>query len=292
MSVGDPSVGKALPPTNAAMRDVWDGEVGRFWVDETERYERMNHGFGERLIARAAPLIGERFLDIGCGHGGRTLDLAEAVGDSGRVVGVDLSRPMLAVAERRAADRGLRQASFRHADAQTDDLGAMQYDGIVSQFGVMFFADPAAAFANLRRALVDGGRLVFTCWQDLALQERTMVPVAAALEHIPLPDFDETSWSYAAFSLADRARTQELLETAGFSAIWIEPVVVPEYQGRDVPDVVAFMQRTELAQVLFSRADPEQAARGWDAISTALEAHASADGVHLDGAAWLVEAKS
>ena len=154
---------------NAGMREVWDGEVGRFWVEETDRYERMNSGFGERLIAAAAPRAGERFLDVGCGHGGRTLDIAEVVGDTGDVLGLDISRPMLAVAESRASVRGLRQVSFRHADAQTDDLGVQQFDGIVSQFGVMFFADPGAAFTNLQRALVDGGRFLFTCWQDLGV---------------------------------------------------------------------------------------------------------------------------
>ncbi len=278
--------------SNALMREVWDGEVGRFWVEETDRYEQMNAGFGVRLLGAASAQSGERFLDIGCGHGARTLDIASAVGPEGRVVGVDISGPMLEVARSRAAHRGLTQAMFRQADAQADSLGAAQFDGIVSQFGVMFFADPRAAFANLRAALRDGGRLVFTCWQDLGRQQRIMVPVTAALEHIPLPDFDETSWSHAAFSLADPDRIQSLLTTAGFANIVIEPLQLPEYQGRDVDDVVAFSQRTELAEVLFSQANPEQTARGWDAIAKALEPHATTEGVFLDGAAWLVRAEA
>jgi hypothetical protein len=114
---------------------------------------------------------------------------------------------------------------------------------------------------------------------------------AAALEHVPVPEFDDTAWSHAAFSLADPDRTRRLLDPAGFGAISIEPVVAPEYQGRDVADVASFMQRTELAQILFSRANSDQAAHAWEAISPALQPYASEEGVYLDGAAWLVEAK-
>lgn len=277
---------------NADMREVWNGEVGRFWVEETDRYERMNSGFGEHLLAAVAPRAGERFLDVGCGHGGRSLDLAEAVGRNGRVVGVDVSGPMLEVAQRRAVARALEQVRFRRADAQVADLGTAEFDGVVSQFGVMFFADPVAAFANLRRALVDGGRLAFACWQEVGRQERIMAPVMAALEHVPAPEFDESSWSHAAFSLAEPGRTRDLLEAAGFASVSVEPIVAPEHQGSDVADVVAFMRRTELAEILFSRAAPEQAARGWDAISNALQKHTTAEGVYLDGAAWLVQAEA
>lgn len=199
---------------------------------------------------------------------------------------------MLEVARSRATDRALTQVTFRKADAQTDSLGTAQFDGVVSQFGVMFFADPQAAFTNFRAALRDGGRLVFTCWQDIGRQQRIMVPVTAALEHVPLPEFDEASWSNAAFSLADPDRIQSLLMAAGFTEVVLEPLQLPEYQGRDVDDVVAFSQRTEFAEVLFSQADPEQTARGWDAIAKALEPHATAGGVYLDGAAWLVQAEA
>lgn len=276
---------------NATMRDVWDGDVGRFWVEETDRYEKMNAGFGERLLHAAAPRPGEQFLDIGCGHGARTLDIAAGVGPEGRVVGVDISGPMLEVARSRASARGASEVTFRHADAQTDDLGTAQFDGVVSQFGVMFFADPLAAFVNLRAALRDRGRFVFTCWQDLSRQQRIMVPVTAALEHVPLPEFDENSWSQAAFSLADPDRTRSLLAAAGFADVVIAPLELAEYQGRDVDDVVAFSRRTELAEVLFSQADAEQTARGWTAIAEALEPHSTPEGVYLDGAAWLVQAE-
>ena len=204
-------------------------------------------------------------------------------------MGVDISGPMLEVAEQRA--HSLRQVQFARADAQTQDLGAGAYDGVISQFGVMFFADPGIAFANLQRALVDGGRLAFTCWQELGLQERIMVPVTAALEYVPLPDFDETSWSHAAFSLSEPGQIRALLEAAGFDEISVDEMVFPEYQGEDVADVVAFMQRTELGQILFSRADATQATQGWDAVTKALSAYATTDGVHLDGAAWLVQAR-
>jgi SAM-dependent methyltransferase len=275
---------------NAKMIEVWDGEVGRFWVAEQERYARMHAGFTKQLLAVAGPQPGERVLEVGCGFGNFALDLGRATGPSGAVLGVDVSGPMLEVAAARARD--LPQVAFLRADAQHADLSPSALDAVISQFGVMFFADHAEAFRNISKALRPGGRLVFTCWQDMAKQPRLMIPVVAALEHIPPPEFDESFWGLAAFSLADPATIEGLLSGAGFTDVSIEPVVAAEYQGANVADTISFMRQSDFGQVLFASADPASAARGWDAVATALAEHQAPDGVYLDGAAWLVTARA
>ena len=274
---------------NVKMIEVWDGDVGRFWVAEQERYARMNAGFTQHLLDAASPEPGEQVLEVGCGFGTLALELASATGPTGAVLGVDVSGPMLGVAVARSAH--VRHLEFRQADAQHADLGRAAYDAVISQFGVMFFADPAEAFRNIRTALRPGGRLAFTCWQDMANQPRLMVPLAAALEHISPPEFDENFWGLSAFSLADSATIAELLVRAGFTDVGIEPVVAAEYQGASVADTISFMRQSDFGQVLFAAADPSAAARGWDAVATALTEHQKSDGVYLDGAAWLVTAR-
>ncbi|WP_161962263.1 class I SAM-dependent methyltransferase [Nocardioides speluncae] len=274
---------------NAGMVQVWDGQVGRDWVAEQDRYARMNAGFTEMLLAAAAVQPGERVLEVGCGFGAVAYRLGELAGPAGEVVGVDVSGPMLEVAAERAAD--LAQVSFRHDDAQEGDLGEASYALAVSQFGVMFFADPAKAIGNIVSALRPGGRLAFTCWQDMSLQPRIVVPAAAALTHIPVPEMDQDFWGLKAFSLADPQAIEDLLGHAGLADIRIEPATSPEYLGSDVADTVEFMRRTEFGQLLFADVDNQTAERGWDAVATALTDHQTSDGVYLDGAAWLVTAR-
>jgi len=198
---------------------------------------------------------------------------------------------MLEVAERRAVELGLDNARFIRADVQsTEGLGFEEFDLALSQFGVMFFADPDAAFTNLCTALHPGGRLVFTCWQDLTHQQHLMVPLTAALEHVPTPEFTADTWSYAAFSLADPRRTRALLTNAGFADIEVQPTVAPMYQGADLNDALQFLRRGEFGDAVFGDAGPAATTRGWEAVATALAPYAREDGVFLDGAAWLVTA--
>ena len=121
---------------------------------------------GEAAIARLHPDPGEHVLDIGCGTGTTTLELARLVGNSGQVTGVDVSAPMLDEARRRAADAGLANVSFVVADAGVHQFEPRHFDAAFSRMGIMFFAEAAAGFTNLRRALRPGGRLTFVCWRS------------------------------------------------------------------------------------------------------------------------------
>ena len=148
---------------NAAMADYWSGVGGERWLANEAALERQLDHVTDELLAAAAPQMGERVLEVGCGTGGLALRLAEAVGPAGRVLAVDISEPLLGRARARAPG-----VEFRLADAQSAGLPEAAHDVAVSRFGVMFFDDPAAAFGNVRRSLRPGGRLCFVCWAPVA----------------------------------------------------------------------------------------------------------------------------
>jgi SAM-dependent methyltransferase len=275
---------------NAAQLAHWSGAGGEQWVAEAARYDRMNRRFGERIVSAVAARAGEHVLDVGCGNGALALAVAPQVAPAGDVVGLDLSRPMLAEARRRADAAGLGNTRFDHGDAQVHPVPEAAFDVVMSRFGVMFFADPAAAFANLAHALRPGGRLVFGCWQSMFDNAWVMVPAIAALEHVPPPALDETG-DHGAFSLADLDATTALLSGAGLADITVAEMRAPMWMGSSIDDTVAFMQTTEFADTLFADLAPAVAAAGWNAVAQALEDHVTGDGVELDGAAWLVTAR-
>lgn len=276
--------------TSTTLED-WDGADGERWAAEAERYDRMTRRFADAIVNAVAARPGERLLDVGCGNGALTLALAEPVAPDGTITGLDISSPMLAVAERRARQRGLTNTSFLHADAQAADLEPGSFDAVVSRFGVMFFNDPVAAFTNLANALRPGGRLVFTCWRDLLANDWIMVPAAAALEHVPLPELGDEG-GRGPFSFAEPDRVRSILDAAGFTDIDLRPLDLPVTLGTDVDDAIDFMRHGEMAQILFTDAEQEAVDRAWDAIRHVLTTADTGDVVDLNASAWLIHATS
>ena len=275
---------------NTAQIENWDGAGGEHWVAEAARYDRMNERFAERIIDALAPKAGERVLDIGCGNGALALAIASLVAPDGGVVGLDISGPMLANARRRADATGAVNISFEKGDAQIHPITEQSFDAVVSRFGVMFFEDPIAAFTNLHRALKPGGRLAFTCWQDLFNNEWIMVPAGAALQHVPMPDFGEPGGP-GPFSFADADRLRTVLTAAGFAEIELEEVVRPMMIGHSVDDALQFLKNSDMGDVLFTGVDDDTAVRAWAAVRDALAARATTDGVVLNGTVWLATAR-
>ena len=275
---------------NASQIESWDGPGGQHWVAEAERYDRMTRSFGERIIEAAAPGPGEQVLDVGCGNGAVALAVSALVAPGGSVMGLDVSGPMLAYARRRAEQARIASVSFRQGDAQVYPLPRAGFDAVVSRFGVMFFDDPVAAFANIGRALRPGGRIAFTCWRDLIVNDWLMVPAGAALQYVPMPDLGQPG-APGPFSLADPERVHQVLRDAAFAQIALEEITRPMPMGSSADDVLAFMRGTEMAHVLMTGVDSGTAERAWVAVKAALQAHAEPAGITLAGTAWLVTAR-
>ncbi|MBA2624981.1 MAG: methyltransferase domain-containing protein [Acidimicrobiia bacterium] len=264
----------------------WDGSGGQHWAAEQERYDRMLQPFGERVVTALAPAPGERVLDVGCGSGAITRAVAQRVGPGGEAVGVDLSGPMLERARASAAEAGLANARFEQGDAQTLDVGA-GFDAFTSRFGVMFFDDPAAAFAKLAGALRPGGRAAFACWRELPANEWLMVPAAAILQHVAPPDGGRPGGP-GPFALADSDRVRTLLDGAGLGAVALEAFDEPAWMGDSVEDTLEFLQHTEMSRTLLGEVDDDLAALAWGAVADVLETRVGPDGIVLSGSAWLV----
>ena len=161
---------------NAAQRDYWNTIAGPRWVGLEGFVERRVRAVNDLLLARSRVAAGEKVLEIGCGTGAFTVPIAEAVGERGEVLAADISSAMLAEARRRLAETGLRNVTLVEADAQTSEFASAHFDLVTSRFGVMFFADPAAAFANLLHSGRSEGRLCFACWASLEDNRHWLIP--------------------------------------------------------------------------------------------------------------------
>jgi len=211
----------AVHERNADQAAYWNGAGGRHWTARQAMQDALLAPVSERLIAAAQVKPGERAIDIGCGCGGTTLEIAAITGEAGRALGLDLSEPMIARARERAA-QAKSPAKFLVADATVHDVSAERADLLTSRFGVMFFADPALSFANMRRALKPGGRLAFVCWREARLNPWMTVPLRAATRHAPrLPELGPED--PGPLSFADEARVRRILSAAGFTDIALAP---------------------------------------------------------------------
>src|SRR6266511_1398363 len=255
----------------------WNGPEANHWLVHEHRYERMGASFTRLVLDAAAVARTDRVLDIGCGTGSTTCTAARAA-DDGQALGVDIARPLLQRAKQRARHDGLTNVRFEHGDAQTHHLAPQGFDVAISRFGVMFFSDPTAAFANIARGLRPGGRIAFVCWQPMANNEWITVLSAAATQHIPLPPPREPG-SPGPFSLVAGQQLAAVLDAAGLVNVAIQPVVESLWLGRDVADTVEFFQASGFGQRLLQDADPATRTRVMAAVQTALEPHLTSDGV-------------
>lgn len=278
------------PATPAAVDQaaLWNGPAGHAWVDAQDTLDRMFQGF-ETLIADAGQQgRGAHVLDVGCGTGATTLAVARQVGERGAAVGVDLSAPMLARARERADAAGL-PATFEQADAGTHAFPPARFDRIVSRFGVMFFADPVAAFANLRAAARPGAALDAFAWRApadnpfMTAAERAAAPFLASMPardpHAP-----------GQFAFADPDRVARILSESGWSGIELEPVDVacrfPE------AGLVGYLTRLGPVGLALKDADEATRARVVDTVRAAFDPFVEGDEVRYVAACWRLRARA
>ncbi|MFG3259104.1 class I SAM-dependent methyltransferase [Streptomyces sp. NPDC048172] len=220
---------------NTEQSEAWNGWEGAHWAEAPEFYNGMLDGFNDALFEAARLAPDSAVLDIGCGTG-RTALLAARRAPRGRVLGVDLSAPMLERARADAAAAGLAaRVTFEQGDAQVHPWGEGRFDVVVSRGGVMFFADLVAGFAHLREALRPGGRLAAVVAVP-ADPEGEYARATAALRGLvqgPSPA------GRAMMALADEERIREVLSGAGFTGTAMTTVVADQVLGRDAEEAAA-----------------------------------------------------
>jgi SAM-dependent methyltransferase len=271
---------------NAAQITYWNEGVGPVWVAMNDALDHSLRSLGLKAMEVLAPRPGERLLDIGCGCGDTALELARRVGEEGGVLGADISAPMLEVARRRAEAAGLAQTTFVQADAQSYAFEPI--DAAFSRFGVMFFADPVAAFTNIRAALKPGGRVAFVCWRPLSENPWMTVPANAVLPLLPAPPKLAPPNAPGPYAFADRDYLLGVLTRAGFADISIQPHDAKIGWGDLGASVRTALSVGPVAMALRENPDLRDAITA--AVHTALATHASPDGVLLESATWIVRA--
>jgi SAM-dependent methyltransferase len=274
---------------NSAQAEYWNSTAGQRWTDHQEHQDQVLRPVSDRLITAATPKPGDRVIDVGCGCGATTIDFAERVGPAGAVLGLDVSAPMLARARERAPQN--LPIRFELADATVYDLESEGADLVVSRFGVMFFADPVKSFANLRKALKPGGRLVFACWREPKQNPWLITPLREAAKHAPpLPETNPED--PGPFAFASEARVRRILGDAGFADIDLEPqdLELDIAVGRGLDTAVrAAMTIGPTSRILDGQSEAVRGAATAD-IRKALAAHARGDSVPLGAAIWMVTA--
>ena len=274
---------------NVDMAAGWDGPEGDHWAEHAERYAVASQRHWDRLLAVVPVPNNASVLDIGCGTGRSTRDVAR-LASSGSALGLDLSSSMLKRAREVAAAEGLANVQFEQADVQVHPFEPARFDLAISAFGAMFFADPTAAFSNVMRALRPGGELALLSWRELARNEwlTALRDALAVGRQLPEPP----SGLPGPFGLADAGQVSGVLSAAGFVDIRFEEVDEPVEFGADAGDAFAFMKTLGVTKGLIESLDADGEERALDALQQAIVQHDTGQGVLFDSSAWLVSARA
>ena len=204
---------------NIKQKQFWSGAGGDVWVDKQREMDIMLNPLGERVIQGLDLKEETKILDIGCGCGATTLEIAKLV-NQGEVIGVDISEPMLERATQTASDMALTNISYQVKDVQVDEMPNKYFDIAFSRFGVMFFEDPFEAFNNINHSLKDDGQLSFVCWQHASLNPWQSLSIQVIKEFLDLPA--PPPRSPGPFAFEDKSYIEEILNASGFRDIEIK----------------------------------------------------------------------
>ena len=281
--------------TNAEQIEYWNGDAGKRWAQEDDTMARLLRPVSEALLDHAQIAGCRKALDIGCGGGSQSLMLAQRLGAGATVLGVDISAPMLQVAQAKAAEPAHDSANltFLQTDAATHAFDANAFDLVFSRFGVMFFDDPVGAFSNIRKALSSQARLAFCCWQPLKDNAWTRIPLQAALQHLPAPQAADPQ-APGPFAFADPHRVQNILQSSGFKDIVVESFTM-DMRFSEAPTLQQSVR--ELAMIgpvsrLLTGQDAAVMERVFSTMEEALAPHYQDGVLSLPGAIWFVTAKT
>lgn len=268
----------------------WNGALGQRWVAMQREIDRIVVPFGDAALKAAAPQPGERVIDIGCGCGDTSIEIARLVGEAGSVLGIDVSQPMLEVARSRGALANCAHLAFRDGDASEAGLPT-DTDLLFSRFGVMFFSQPAQAFSHLRKSLRMGGRCVFVCWRAPRNNAWAMTPLSAARAAMGVAPKPADPDAPGPFAFADDKRLRAILSSAGFGAIDVQRFDAALSLGA-TPRLAA-ESAVQIGPVsrFVREVGVEHLPIILDAVERTLAVLAAPDGhVRLNGSTWVVSA--
>ena len=277
---------------NAAQQEFWSGDRGRAWVARADQFDAQLELYNLRVVAALAPRPGETILDIGCGAGATSMAVGQAVGSSGKVIGLDISPTMLGLARERAELLNVRNVEFVEVDVQTTELIEHHAAGVVSRFGVMFFEDPVAAFSNIADMVVPDGRLAFACWGPVEANEWMLGPAQAVAELLPPPPPAEPG-TPGPYGFDDNDRVTSILESAGWENVNIEDVNDWLYLGGPgtVADAVEFVLGGTAMAAPLAALGVEVVADAASRLEAALTPHHDGTGVRYPALVRIVTAR-
>ncbi len=281
-----------MPTDNTDQIAEWNGVLGRRWAESQSEIDRIVVPFGDAALRVAAPRAGERIIDLGCGCGDTSIELARRVGPHGSVLGVDVSRPMLKVARARAGPSAGAHLEFMEADASSAVM-PLNTDLLFSRFGAMFFAEPVLALRHLRASIRARGRFVFACWRVPRDNPWAMAPLVAARKALGITPAPSDPHAPGPFAFADDARLRTLLSQAGFENIDVQRFDAPVFLGATPRAAAENAARLGPTSMLVRELGVECLPAIVAGVEVALQGLAAPNGeVSLNGSAWIVHASN
>jgi len=281
-----------MSEVNKNQKDFWSGKGGDIWVERQNAMDTMLSPLGEAALNKLDFNEEENVLDIGCGCGHTTLNIAERIGPSGNVTGLDISEPMLKRAKESAIEMSLTNTSFKCVDVQTEDLGEAIYSTAFSRFGVMFFEDSIAAFKNINKSLISGGCLSFVCWQSPAVNPWQSLFIQEIKKFLELPS--PPPRSPGPFAFMESEYVSSILEESKFQDITIEgyETEVNMFSGRSLSDSVKdYISINPVVSGMLKESSENKIAEIIDSAIEAFSPYYTEKGLIFPSATWLVTAR-
>ncbi len=281
-----------MSEVNKNQKDFWSGKGGDIWVERQNAMDTMLSPLGEAALNKLNFNEDENVLDIGCGCGHTTLNIAKRIGPSGNVTGLDISEPMLKRAKESAVEMSITNTSFKCVDVQTEDLGDQIYSTAFSRFGVMFFEDSIAAFKNINKSLISGGYLSFVCWQSPAVNPWQSLFIQEVKKFLDLPS--PPPRSPGPFAFMESEYVSSILEESKFQDIRIEghEAEVNMFSGRSLSDSVKdYISINPVVTQMLKESSENQIAEIINSGIEAFSPYYSEKGLIFPSATWLVTAR-
>jgi SAM-dependent methyltransferase len=276
---------------NAAQFEAWNTIQGNRWVQNKDLFVRQLASHTAPILDAAALTPGQSVVDLGCGFGVTTMKIADIVGDTGHVLGLDFSEVMIAEASAQAQDRGISNITFEQADVQSYQFEPHSHDTAISRYGVMFYEDPIAAFTNVHRALKDKGRIAYICWRTPQENIWMSGPTRIAGKILDLPP-PPPPGSPGIFGFADRDHVSAIMTRAGFSEISIEPVDLTAVLGDDIEHAVANALKIAPWISALENADAQAIEDISSQLRDLYRDYQGPNGIEIPSASWVVSAQA